>query len=226
MGRLRTRQILADVLDNLFNLESRLGRTIVGLTQNPGRVARDYVDGQRIRFVSPFRYCLATLALFFLIATLLGQAPLDATGIKISTSSTPGSATTGWTAGAVRDILGRHLMTIFLSSMPVLGLVLRLLFRRSGRNYAETMAFVFFTVGHAFLLSLLLLPLSTIWSDARDLRLLLVFGLLAYGARTFFASGAFAAAAKVLLGYVAYGLAMIAIGLIAVLLAMLLTNPS
>ena len=61
-------ELLRDAFGDLFELDSRLWRTLVPLMIRPGRLTRDYLEGRRARFMPPFRTYLVLSILFFLAA--------------------------------------------------------------------------------------------------------------------------------------------------------------
>lgn len=61
-------ELLRDAFGDLFELDSRLWRTLVPLIVSPGRLTRDYLEGRRARFMPPFRTYLVLSILFFVIA--------------------------------------------------------------------------------------------------------------------------------------------------------------
>ena len=66
--------ILHDVLDTVFNIDSRIFRTILPLFFKPGYLSNEYFAGRRVRYVTPFRlYFFLSVAAFLLI-----QIGLDA----------------------------------------------------------------------------------------------------------------------------------------------------
>jgi len=67
--------IMADAADTIFNIDSRLFRTLWPLLAKPAFLTNEYLAGRRVRYVTPFRLY------FFLsvVAFLVMQASLDAT---------------------------------------------------------------------------------------------------------------------------------------------------
>lgn len=53
-----------------LKLERGLGRTFIGMTRSPGRVARDYVAGRRRTYVNPLSYLLLGAAVSLLLMPL------------------------------------------------------------------------------------------------------------------------------------------------------------
>lgn len=54
-----------DAFGDLFELDSRLWRTLLPLLTRPGRLTRDYLEGRRARYMPPFRTYLVLSLLFF-----------------------------------------------------------------------------------------------------------------------------------------------------------------
>ena len=61
-------ELIRDAFGDLFELDSRLWRTLVPLMIRPGRLTHDYLQGRRARYMPPFRMYLVLSLLFFLVA--------------------------------------------------------------------------------------------------------------------------------------------------------------
>lgn len=57
-----------EVVEDLFHLDGRLGRTLPDLFLHPGRLARDLLERRIARHVPPFRMFLVTLLVFMVVA--------------------------------------------------------------------------------------------------------------------------------------------------------------
>ena len=132
-ARLSVRDWVADLLGGITNLEGRVLHTVIDLTLRPGAMARAYVEGHRVRYVSPARYALATCALWFL-------------GVALN----PEASTIWWV---------KYGQLINLASVPAMAWIVHVSFLRSKRNYAENLAYMFFVSGHTFLWRALLATL-------------------------------------------------------------------
>jgi hypothetical protein len=68
--------LITSSIGDMFTLDGRLLRSLPMLMLRPGRMTREYIDGQRARFVPPFRLFLLTSVIFFLtVFTVLEQQP-------------------------------------------------------------------------------------------------------------------------------------------------------
>ena len=61
-------ELLRDAFGDLFELDSRLWRTVTPLLVRPGLLTADYLAGRRARYMPPFRMYLVLSLVFFLIA--------------------------------------------------------------------------------------------------------------------------------------------------------------
>ena len=61
-------QLLRDAFGDLFELDSRLWRTMIPLLNRPGLLTKDYLEGRRARYMPPFRMYLVLSILFFVVA--------------------------------------------------------------------------------------------------------------------------------------------------------------
>ena len=66
--------LLSELLEGLFALDGRVSRTVPALMVKPGQVTRDFLKGQRARFIPPFRlYIFASLIFFLLVSPVRGM---------------------------------------------------------------------------------------------------------------------------------------------------------
>lgn len=164
-GRLTLRLFLTEAVRHLTFEQGFLG-TVVGMTRQPGRVIRSYINGRRRRYVHPIRYMILCAALSLLLFPLQRDevvAYMDTVSAEMSADEHPFMTPTQ--AQAYTDLSLRASqwtsLTGLLMCIPF-ALFLRLFFRRSGINLAEWLVFALFTVAHVFVLNsavtLLLMP--------------------------------------------------------------------
>ena len=61
-------QLLREAFGDLFELDSRLWRTLFPLLVRPGQLTRDYLEGRRAQYMPPFRSYLVLSVIFFVVA--------------------------------------------------------------------------------------------------------------------------------------------------------------
>lgn len=73
--------LVKESIETLFLMDGRLAQTIPALMVYPGRVSRDYLNGQRARFIPPFRlYVFASLVFFVVMPLVMGQGDFSLPG--------------------------------------------------------------------------------------------------------------------------------------------------
>lgn len=159
-GRLKTGAVLAETANSLVGLDSALRRTLRDLIRRPGSLIEDYVAGRRRKYVNPARFCLLSLGLWFVVAGLCGLEALEISGIRISSNSDTESSAR--IAGRAREIIGDRLELLLFLALPIRAACLQLLFRRSGRNLAESLVLVLYVAGFGYLLAAAMTPIS-VW---------------------------------------------------------------
>jgi hypothetical protein len=60
-------ELVRDAFGDIFELDSRIWRTLWPLLFQPGKLTKDYLEGRRARFMPPFRTYLVLSVLFFLV---------------------------------------------------------------------------------------------------------------------------------------------------------------
>src|SRR5687767_15045934 len=65
--------VMSDVADTIFNVDSRIFRSIPALYFRPGHLSREYFAGRRTRYVTPFRlFFFLCIISFFAVQASLG----------------------------------------------------------------------------------------------------------------------------------------------------------
>lgn len=77
IGPLRT--LAADIVDELFSLDTRLLRTLRQLVIRPGGLTADYIHGRRATYYRPFRLFILS-GLLLLLMTSIGRTITDSNG--------------------------------------------------------------------------------------------------------------------------------------------------
>jgi hypothetical protein len=207
--RLAVSEALQHAVGGFTGIERALPRTLVGLSLDPGGTVARYVEGRRIRYIAPLRYAAWTVGLYVLAIRWLGIDPIELT----ATADEP-ERSREFLEQALPKVRGAWELAV-LVSLPAVALVQRVLFARSGRNYAEGLAFLLYACGHAYLLALLALPLALAAPRAESAaRLAVTVAYLTWAARGFFGGSSWLALPKVLALLAAELVAILAILLI------------
>jgi len=69
--------LLRDLMEDLFDLDSRFMRTLKPLLFRPGRLTKDFMNGRRFRYTPPMRLYIFSSIAFFLLAALLSSNAIE-----------------------------------------------------------------------------------------------------------------------------------------------------
>ena len=70
--------LMRELLEDVFEFDSRFMRTMKPLLFRPGKLTRDYLEGRRFRYVPPLRlYIFSSIAFFFVAALMTGDIVID-----------------------------------------------------------------------------------------------------------------------------------------------------
>ncbi|MEL6662591.1 MAG: DUF3667 domain-containing protein [Pseudomonadota bacterium] len=81
--------LVQDVIVETLSIDSKLARTVWTLFRAPGRLAKAYISGQRVRYSPPFRLYLFTSVLFFAVLFWMLTAELGLNGPPDAPSNPP-----------------------------------------------------------------------------------------------------------------------------------------
>jgi len=70
-------ELVRDVVGDVFELDSRLWRSIAPLLLKPGKLTKDYLAGRRVHYVPPFRMYLILSILFFVVISFDDETSLS-----------------------------------------------------------------------------------------------------------------------------------------------------
>ncbi len=133
----------------IFDLESKIWRTVRDLVTNPGRVALDYIGGRRFSYINPLKYFLTVLAIYLgVLALTFGLDYLADQMVQVEGEDPAQAIEVG---DALKSVIRNHMNLMIVLTVPVFAFLLRWQFWRSGRNYAESLSFVSFIAGQAYL---------------------------------------------------------------------------
>jgi hypothetical protein len=175
-----TKEVLDDAMGNILHWDSRLTRTLRLLFFHPGKLALEWIEGRRMRYVPPFRlYIIASFILFLLVGISARQGSEgyefvtigEDSMAEIQESIDEAKANGEWLSGIflqatlealkdpsayVRKIVSNLPKAAFLF-LPIFALLHMGVNFRQGRYYIDYL--VFSLHFHAFIFSLIALTL-------------------------------------------------------------------
>ena len=82
-------ELVRDAFGDLFEIDSRLWKTLIPLLIRPGRLTHDYLQGRRARYMPPFRSYLVLSLVFFVVAFF---DPREKLGLLFAPTAAPASS--------------------------------------------------------------------------------------------------------------------------------------
>lgn len=145
--RLQVCEIITRSCENLLSFDSAFLGTFVGLFRRPGELCREYVQGQRKRYMNPFAYFVLAGTVNLFVSTVVGWF-------------------TGTPSDPEEEFIANHVLWIMLAMLIPLAFLWRSLFRRSGDNLAENYVFALYALAqYVWLETIVLLPLPYLVPD-------------------------------------------------------------
>jgi len=122
--RLTLKFLFNDMLKNMFNLERGLLFTILELFKNPEVVINDFVQGERYRYMNPFRFLIVYASLYALVVSVFG---FSIEGMIEMQEENPLNL----------SVLKEYSNLMILAYVPIVAIGSWLAFRPAKLNYAE-----------------------------------------------------------------------------------------
>ena len=70
-------ELIEELLSELFQLDSRIARTVVPFLFRPGKLTNEFVAGRRVQYSSPLRLYLLTSFVYFFVLSMVGPAHVE-----------------------------------------------------------------------------------------------------------------------------------------------------
>lgn len=187
--RVSLRRLVKDFLAEQLGLESKVPTTLWTLLRHPGRLTKDYLAGRRVRSLLPLRLYLSASVVYFLLLSIAGGlkgnfriTESDRAGIDSSHVESPAKPrgavmqfvrkrmkrfdgmSTQEVVKFFNDAFIHYMPNAVFVLLPVFTTLLYLLYRKTGRFFAEHLIFTLHI--HAF--AFVALTLSLLTPDSLD----------------------------------------------------------
>ena len=150
-SKLSFRDLMADLLDELFTYDSKFFNSILPLMTKPGYLTNEFNAGKRKKYVPPLRiYIVASILLFVML-----------------TFSSPGEAAHEVSEGDAfwDDFFGDKLSKLFFLLLPIFAFILHILHLKQKNGYLEHLIFALHYHSFVFVVLSVYLLLSQLLSE-------------------------------------------------------------
>lgn len=157
--RLEVKSIVHDVIHGLWHWENSVLKTLLRFLKNPGKSAKDYISGKRKSFVKPFSYFISIQTIFVIVFHRMSENYFAFLNVK-STGTNENSPVV---VSEIQHLVSQYI-NYFNYFMPVIFAFYFYLFfrKKTGVNYAESLAISFYWVGTSLIFSIVLMLISFI----------------------------------------------------------------
>jgi len=201
--RLTMRLVAHDVAKHFFDVESGWLRTVRELTLAPGAMIRRYVQGHRKVYTNPVAYLVLATAMSVVIQNLVG---FHDRMVTIAQSNTLDSPLQMEFVNRFTELVFQYSLYLSIGLLVPMALLVRVFFRRSGYNLAESFVFALYSGGHTALLSVVLVPLYMLLPPSAAIQGIVAVAVAViytmYAARGFFSGSLLSVAIKAGVAYV------------------------
>jgi hypothetical protein len=181
--RVTASHLLHDVVHFFTDFDGRFGNTLRDLLKGPGKLALNYVQGQRQRYFAPMSFLLFCLATSLIIIKLNLEEGFSKQGNFANKEIEHATL-------FAQKVLVENLQIFILLSIPLVALFTQLLFRKSRYSYGEHLVLQAYYSGFIALISLPIYATSYYNSDYYQIMntviLLLLFVVTVWTLRGFF----------------------------------------
>ena len=164
--RISLKSFILDFTDKWLGWDNKFLRTFQGLSINPGSVPREYIRGNRARYVGPLGYAFLTTAIMLIVYNLLGINVQEMVGssqdmFRGSTEPTPQDLKLQEINKEMLSKISEYFRFMIVTMIPFMA-ISGIMFYRNKRNrvnYLEQCVLFFYLAGHTIWFNVLSAPL-------------------------------------------------------------------
>lgn len=139
--------LYSDFQSRIYGFDGMFPRTLRDLTLAPGQVAREFMKGNRVKYVGPVGYFFLVLTLFLILMQIL-----EIDFYTFSTTSSPihveESERQRMVSRKFMEVVQNNMRIFSFLQIPISTMFAWLFFRKSRLNYLENSILIFYVSGH------------------------------------------------------------------------------
>lgn len=116
-----------DLVHNLFHVDRGILFTVKELFTRPGHMVREYIEGKRAKQFNYITLLLVITATYVFVAHSFHYSVSDSIGVTDQKKQ----------IDKVQDFMLRNMKLTYLFNIPIIAAIIYMVFRRTGKNYAE-----------------------------------------------------------------------------------------
>lgn len=152
-----------DLQERIIGLDGRFGRTFLDTIVKPGQVAKEFIAGNRRKYLSPIGYFFIILTAYLLIMGFEDLTPFDLSnqGIELSNSTNSSPKSVEFKKVAIEkfgSLFNDYFRIVSFFTVFLSGFLVWLFNRKKGYNLTETMVFAFYAEAVIYIFSIFGMP--------------------------------------------------------------------
>ncbi|MCU0420020.1 MAG: DUF3667 domain-containing protein [Cyclobacteriaceae bacterium] len=180
--RLTWRDGWNDFWSRVYGFDGMFPRTLRDLTLRPGKAAREYINGVRVKYYGPVGYLFLMVTLFLLVASMLGISMAEFFGSQQAGMGMEQSEGQAKFNKMLFEAISENMRLFSFCLIPFITLMAMLFFRKSKLNFLEHSVMPLYLSGHIYWLSIITLFVFKITGQLYQLNMLgLLASLLMFG---------------------------------------------
>jgi len=173
--RLEVKGIVKDVVHGVWHWENSVLKTLKELLLRPGKTVKGYISGRRKSLVKPFSFFISIQTIFVLIFHRMSGKYFAFLNVDMKGDA----ENTAIRVTEIQHLIGQYINYLNYFMPVIFAFYFYLFFRKkTGINYAESLAISLYWVGTTLVFSIILMLLSVI--EIRTWNLRFVVNLLFY----------------------------------------------
>ncbi len=141
-------------MSDYFTFDSKIFKSITPLFSKPGFLTLEYLQGRKIQYIAPLRLFIFSSIIFFLLLGLLDNSSLETTSLTVD------QETLAW-----NSFFSSWLPKLFFIFSPLFAMLLALFFKKSQNSYLVHFLFSLHFHATIFLLGIVYILLSWVFSQ-------------------------------------------------------------
>jgi hypothetical protein len=157
--RLEVKSIIHEVTHGILHWENSILKTFSAMLRNPGYTVKEYISGRRKSFIKPFSYFIFIQTIFVVVFHRMSEKYFAFLTVNVRSDSE--KVMTRF--NDIQHLVGQYINYLNYFMPVVFAFYFYLFFKKkSGVNFAESLAISFYWVGTTLVFSVILMLLSVI----------------------------------------------------------------
>ena len=117
IAKLNLKYILSQFVEDIFNVDSKVFRTLRYLSIKPGFLTQEYIEGKRVNYVPPIRLYIVMSVLFFFVFSMIDFGDMPVTNYSFGNESQASIVKDTITVDGVKFTINNKTVTVLTEEL-------------------------------------------------------------------------------------------------------------